>query len=273
MNRNFKLFTTSLIVSLALAALQLIYGTESAQCSFDILDEGATGIIVKHAVVMEAIDGKNHNLARVCARWNKILKDESKVGGIWWRAKNGIIGHEEFYQRFLNGELIYRPISDSEDGVVTRKVSDLKNPLDGTFDLSQCGRAGNHLLVTTDPSVFFARLGELIVVGVFLHCFAKKKIDTEAAPLKLIMDNWNGEAAPVGIFWRWGVWDNLEWYDYLTSASLVEISSKDLYENWNRSLSVLMPTNPRTPHHRHIGREWSGLRGPSKCCYIHLVNT
>ncbi|MBA3814719.1 MAG: hypothetical protein H0X26_09635, partial [Alphaproteobacteria bacterium] len=48
---------------------------------------------------------------------------------------------------------------------------------------------------------------------------------------------WKEDTAPVGIFWRWGHWNNLTWYDHLTTASLDDISSKNLYEN--RCVSVM----------------------------------
>src|SRR6185437_1750732 len=40
--------------------------------------------------------------------------------------------HEEIYDRFLNGRLIYKPDPKSDEGKVELRISDLADPLDGT---------------------------------------------------------------------------------------------------------------------------------------------
>lgn len=66
----------------------------------------------------------------------------------------------------------------------------------------------------------------------------KKKRETSAKHLQPILDNWTEETAPIGILWIWGGWENLSWYDHLTNVSTDNISSKNLYENWQRPESV-----------------------------------
>ncbi|MBA3813675.1 MAG: hypothetical protein H0X26_04175, partial [Alphaproteobacteria bacterium] len=59
---------------------------------------------------------------------------------------------------------------------------------------------------------------------------------------------WKEDTAPVGIFWRWGHWNNLTWYDHLTTASLDDISSKNLYENWRLSARRMRDGTDRMPN-------------------------
>jgi hypothetical protein len=40
--------------------------------------------------------------------------------------------------------------------------------------------------------------------------------------------------APFGIFYTWGGYEDLTWYDYLVSTSPEDISSKDLLDNWRQ---------------------------------------
>jgi predicted solute-binding protein len=50
-------------------------------------------------------------------------------------------------------------------------------------------------------------------------------------PLASLMAGWHADLAPVGMFWRWGNDKNLTWVNYLTTATMKAISSKNLYEN------------------------------------------
>lgn len=58
-------------------------------------------------------------------------------------------GHEEFYLRFIKGKLTYRLNPDSDVGKIELPFAALTNPLEGTFDLSQCGDAGQYLSIST----------------------------------------------------------------------------------------------------------------------------
>jgi hypothetical protein len=61
----------------------------------------------------------------------------------------------------------------------------------------------------------------------------EKKLTTTASHFQDIYGKWN-ESAPVGIFWTWGGWNNLEWYDYLITEDLKTLSNDNLYEKWAR---------------------------------------
>ena len=41
--------------------------------------------------------------------------------------------------------------------------------------------------------------------------------------------NWKSAVAPVGLFWRWGNWEDLTWYNYLVTSSMEDLESNNLY--------------------------------------------
>ncbi|WP_032113622.1 hypothetical protein [Candidatus Paracaedibacter symbiosus] len=57
----------------------------------------------------------------------------------------------------------------------------------------------------------------------------EKKLTTTAGHFQRIFGKWS-DKAPVGIFWTWGGWDDLTWYDYLTTQNYDELSIDNLYE-------------------------------------------
>jgi len=124
------------------------------------------------------------------------------------------------YEKFLNGALIYRPIKDSDEGMLTLPIRKLPNPLEGTFDLSQCGNTGKYLSISMGyrkgRNLENKRKIEIWIVPRFL---IEKKIDTTATHFQFIMSSWKQED-PVGIFWTWGDWDDMSQYEYFTSAAL-----------------------------------------------------
>jgi hypothetical protein len=40
------------------------------------------------------------------------------------------------------------------------------------------------------------------------------------------------QKAEIGIFWTWGNWDNLNWYDYLTTNTIEQLGDNNLYGKW-----------------------------------------
>jgi hypothetical protein len=147
-------------------------------------------------------------------------------------------GHEKIYERFLKGALIYRPNPNSDVGRVDLPVAKLKNPLESTFDLSQCGDTETYLSISTGyrkgKKLDNANKVEIWFAPRFL---IEKELNTTAGHFKEIFEEWSEENAPVGIFWTWGAWDNLSWYDYLTKQSMDNLSKITLYENWKKRTS------------------------------------
>ncbi len=205
--------------------------------------------------IILSVDNANpRDLGRVCKFWrsffytNESIEKEEDVrySGMtplgqklmrirWYRSidPNGSYDEvdDEALKTFLNGVLQYRPTPESDEGMVTLKISDLPNPFDGTFDLSKCGGAAKHLVITTNISEFFAPHPDQEVIGFFPHFRAERIVaSTPGHPFKDIMGNWDKNLAPVGIFWRWGRWPNT-WFDYLTRSTIADISALNLYDN------------------------------------------
>ena len=133
--------------------------------------------------------------------------------------------YEEIYERFMTGRLLY-------EGREIGRISDMCNPntLEGTFNLSGCGNAGQYLSINTGyrkgKKAENANKLEIWFVPKFL---VERDLATTASHFQPIMREWT---APIGIFWTWGGWDNLGWFEYLVEQGLEEISAKNLYENW-----------------------------------------
>ena len=53
-------------------------------------------------------------------------------------------GYEGIYRRFISGKLIYVPDPNSDTGKIEMPIAALFNPLEGIFDLSKCGNAGQY---------------------------------------------------------------------------------------------------------------------------------
>lgn len=162
----------------------------------------------------------------------------------WLRSQD-----EAVYQRFINGALIYRPNPESDDGKIVLPISSLKNPLEDTFDLSQCGDMGKDLSIATgyrkEKKPENASKVEIWFAPRFL---IEKELDTTAKHFQAIFSaKWN-TSAPVGVFWTWGGWDNLSYMDYLTTENMDNLSRIDLYESWKKSRWVTL----RVVLHEHM---------------------
>lgn len=160
------------------------------------------------------------------------------------------LGYEAIYERFLEGVLIYRPTLGSDIGKVELPIVSLLDPLKSTFDLSQCGETGQYLSISTGyrqkKIAANANKYEIWLTPKFM---VENDLDRTAGHYRDIMDKWT---APYGIFYTWGGWEDLTWYDYLIELSPEEISSKDFYENWcqtNRQLVDIRYARPNTSKH------------------------
>jgi len=146
------------------------------------------------------------------------------------------LGHEEDYLRFINGILIYKPNKDNDLGRIEIPFSSLSNPLEGTFDLSECGDTGQYLSISTGyrkgKKAGNASKVEVWIVSKFV---VEREVSSSARHLAPILGSFT---SPLGLFWTSGGWDNMDWYDYLTSSSFEEISSENLYENYKKCEGV-----------------------------------
>ncbi len=139
-------------------------------------------------------------------------------------------GYEEIYRRFLGGKLIYTdPTNKAKKELPIRALA---NPLEGTFDLSDCGDTGKYLSISTGyRKGLKAENANKIEIWLTPKFLANKK----TAQHLHLMSSWNAEKAPVGVFWTFGKWTDLGWYDYLAVDSLENFGSEDLFEKWARA--------------------------------------
>jgi len=145
-------------------------------------------------------------------------------------------GNEKIYEKFFKGELIYRPKGmDKIEGEIRLRIADLKNPLEGTFDLSQCGDAGNYLSINTGyrkgKKQENANKVEIWLTPRFL---VEKEQSESAKHLQPIMSKWSKDIS-VGVLYTWGGWDDMSYFDYniITSDNLM--SKKNLYEIYDEA--------------------------------------
>lgn len=140
-------------------------------------------------------------------------------------------GHEDIYLRFVKGSLIYKPNKDNDVGNIELPFAALPNPLEGTFDLSSCGDTGKYLSISTGyrrgKKADNMNKTEVWIVPKFV---VEKDQASSARHLTPIFGVFT---APVGLFWTWGSWDNMEWYDYLASRPL-DGAMSNIYENWKK---------------------------------------
>jgi hypothetical protein len=137
------------------------------------------------------------------------------------------LGYEEDYLRFINGKLIYKPNKDNDLGRVEISFSSLSNPLDGTFDLSECGDMVQCLNIVTGY-----RKGNRLNKDKFEVCIVPKFAVRE---YQIASRDWivSSFTSPLGIFLRIGSWEDIDAFDHLTDQNFDELSnSENLYEKW-----------------------------------------
>lgn len=199
-------------------------------------------LIVKQASYEQCLENKSPvNLALVCKEWRGIIVDEMQVGQSSWKAWYGVVGHEDIYERFLKGRLVYRPNEGSDEGKIELPIAALKNPLGSTFDLSSCGDTGKYLSIAIGYRKGKTPANADKVEVWFTPRFLVDKEMSQLAPnhhLRAIRENWNAARAPIAIFWTWGGWnakDNMSYCDYLTGESMVELGSENLLKKYQKS--------------------------------------
>lgn len=173
-------------------------------------------------------------------------------------------GFEEIYRRFVRGMLIYTDPESKRK--IELPIRALANPLEGEFNLSQCGDSGQYLSINTGyRKGKKAANGNKVEIWLAPHGLIAKELATTARHFKPIMGDWNPGTAPVGLFWTWGGWDDMGWYDYLTNESMEQVSNGNLYKKYQKSVTgahAARGTPPRphptSPHIHYVGRRAAG---------------
>lgn len=238
--------------------------------------------IKAHILEMAAFDlGEDKKdlgtLALVCKDWYYNIMHNDREGDTIklsiWRAwiygrcgRNDIIDSEEqeIFSRFYKGVLIYRPIKNSDEGMIRFLISDFENPLAGTFDLSSCGNTGKYLSINTGyrkvQTPANAKKIEIWFTPWFLADKEKSELP-EGHHIRAISKNWDPAMAPIGIFWTWGGWDaenHIRYCDHSTRQSMEKISSQNLYTTFtNSGPSALHPTRAERWEFTGVGQDFT----------------
>ena len=144
-------------------------------------------------------------------------------------------GYEDVYRMFINGKLIYKPDPNSDKGKIELPVRDLKDPLEGTFNLSRCGDSEKYLSIATGyRKKKNEKNADKIEIWITPLFFIDKNLQTTAGHLKEIMEVCSNDVASIGVFWTLGIYDN-EYYNYLICND--DISSDNLYKKYENHKS------------------------------------
>jgi hypothetical protein len=148
-------------------------------------------------------------------------------------------GFEEVYRRFLGGKLIYTDPTSKEKKELP--IRSLDNPLEETFDLSGCGDTGKYLSISTGyRKGIKAENATKVEIWITPWFLVNKNLSSTAMHLKPIMGSWDAGKAPLGLFWTWGGWSDLGWYEYLVSVSLDVLGSENLLEKYRKAVHGLV---------------------------------
>lgn len=184
------------------------------------------------------------DLRLVCRDWRDIIDDGrtteagkgityKDIGDVWRKcihAWYGATGREAILEQFLNGKLVYKPNKDNDQGMIELRISDLPNPFAGRFGLSKCGATGKHLAIMTGfREKKLEENKDKVEIWISPRFLIEKFRESTANHFEPIMEKWDEKTAPLGLFYTWGNWDSLGWYEYITNKSPKEISNKNLH--------------------------------------------
>lgn len=174
------------------------------------------------------------NLSLVCKNWREIIGKNAKN----WLCQYFNIDEKDkdIFWHLFKGKIIYKPDPNSDNGRVDVFISALPNPLEGTFDLSQCGETGKHLSISTGyRKVTKLENANKVEIWFTPRFLVKKEINTTAGHLKAIFPSKWSESAQVGMLVTWGGSNEMERYDYLTTENVNNLSNIKLHENWKKT--------------------------------------
>ncbi|AIL12806.1 hypothetical protein IM40_03570 [Candidatus Paracaedimonas acanthamoebae] len=228
-------------LALGCQTTQATENEEGEKCYVSQLPAELTHGILEESVMLDRLQNKSFeevckNLSLVCKDWHATIKENAKR----WVCEYFNIGekNKDDFWRFFKDTLIYKPNPDNDVGRINLFISALPNPLEGTFNLSNCDDAGRYLSINTGYRKGKKEENAIKVeIWVAPRFLIERELSTTAAHFQPIMDNWKQEQAPVGLFWTWGGgWaaDDHD-MDYLTTENTDNLSKIDLYENWKKS--------------------------------------
>ena len=141
------------------------------------------------------------------------------------------VGHEEAYRQFLRGVLVYKTNKENDIGRINLPIRDLANPLEGTFDLSRCGEAGEYLSIHTGyKKAKISANKSKLEIWLMPRFLVEANLEGDARWLRDVMPEFE---APYGIVWTWGGWDvGNDNFEYLLKGDILIDKSKNCYVKW-----------------------------------------
>lgn len=201
------------------------------------------------------------NAKSLCADWYQFISNCHKfINEMQYTSpliEEGTVNLEQkcLHELFYNLELVYNPNPDSEEGLVRFKISDLPNPQEGTFDLSQCGDAGKYLTISTGyPQKESVENKNKLEIWIVRRDFIEEELkENRVQQLKGHFPEWSDKAdykyicgltewkknVPIGIFWTRSDWRETHLHNATIDQSISSLKSKTLYEHWvNRTMGM-----------------------------------
>lgn len=245
---HFKKTIVLVIISLILTAPQQSQALEEQENAIALfpnsnLTQDAQELILKTAIKNNYYEfGFAGNNGSVCKAWDKFLNEKRYISPLY---KSTIVNLQILCldEIFHNGELIYLPSSDSDEGIIQLKISNLENPLAGTFDLSKCGNTQENLVISTGFHPQEITENKMII-WIVSRKFIKEELEKgRATQFKMIFPQWKPNS-PIGIFWSFGGCSIHEHINIIAIAdNLTLLSSKNLYDHNNEIFSCFKNTN------------------------------
>ena len=187
------------------------------------------------------------SLAVVCKNWANIISDKNtNIKKSWFEGIYKIENPQDkaAFDIFYNGKLIYKGFSVEANSLGLSQetifaISDLKNPLDGKFDLSKCKEPEELKIIEK-------------VLTISTGYDPEKGYNTEADKYKMKVQivphflspsvGWD-ENIPIGIFWTFNDTENSY---FLIKNSPQTISHMNLYKNWKEADYIPPPKTVET---------------------------
>lgn len=195
----------------------------------------------------DGIDSKSERIQTL----QKNIKSKNETAYKMWLMKHAIHNEQLLYLpediRKLMGRSLHElclyenPVLHSileytgNTGKITFKIRELIK--EGYIDLSNTdvfGDTSKRLLLTIDPNLFFhyEKNSDKVLILIAPKSLIEEIIAPTTSYFKKIMEEWDTDLAPIGIFYRMECWKNLSLFDYLINKDLDAISSKNLYDNF-----------------------------------------
>jgi hypothetical protein len=153
-------------------------------------------------------------------------------------------GYEKFYEKFVKGNLIYRPYHYNNDSIrIELPISALANPLEGKFDIPQQHDVDVKKL---SISTGYWKEGEAenpwtVEVWFVPRFLIEKELDTTAQHFKEIFPAKWPKAASLGIFWTWGDSRKLNSYLILEDERMLDyLEKKNLFDLWHGDMGPVL---------------------------------